>query len=203
LILPMFKIRISIISWSLMLMLNYLITFSVQLIENIYTPNHAWNLGFKYCLWLWLCRYSGFYKGIQSAGAAVAWQIDNHNVSAMVQLIVNWVLTTVSYPLLLVLVVLAVKEENKGEEEQAKQVAPSWAENSLVHWYVTCKNELNLLSVFCCLIVTMVVTFKTSKCLKIGLYCKCSWNWLADSADKSKRDRLMQILQIIAGWTNT
>lgn len=74
-------------------------------------------------------RYTGFYKGIQSAGAAVAWQIDNHNVSPMAQLIVNWVLTTVSYPLMLVLMVLAVKEDNKGEEEPVKQVAAASGDN--------------------------------------------------------------------------
>lgn len=62
----------------------------------------------------------------------MAWQIDNHKVSGMAQLIVNWVLTSVSYPLLLVLVVLAVKEDNKGEEEHAKQVAPSSVENGSV-----------------------------------------------------------------------
>lgn len=76
-----------------------------------------------------LSRYTGFYKGIQSAGAAVAWQIDNHNVSPMTQLIVNLVLTTVSYPLMLVLVMLAVKENNIEEEEPVKQVAPSSADN--------------------------------------------------------------------------
>lgn len=70
-----------------------------------------------------LSRYAGFYKGIQSAGAAVAWQVDTRNVSFMTQLIVNWVLTTVSYPLLLVLVMLAVKDDNKAEEEPYKQVA--------------------------------------------------------------------------------
>jgi len=64
-----------------------------------------------------LHRYTGFYKGIQSAGAAVAWQIDNHNVSPMAQLIVNWVLTTLSYPLLLVLMILVVKEDNNEEEK--------------------------------------------------------------------------------------
>ena len=62
-------------------------------------------------------RYTGFYKGLQSAGAAVAWQVDAQNVSGMSQLIVNWVLTTISYPLLLVIVMLAVKEDNKAEEE--------------------------------------------------------------------------------------
>jgi len=56
-------------------------------------------------------RYSGFFKGIQSAGAAVAWQVDEHKVSFMSQLIVNWVLTTISYPLLFVLVMLAVKDQ--------------------------------------------------------------------------------------------
>ena len=66
-----------------------------------------------------LCRYSGFYKGIQSAGAAVAWQIDTQKVAPMTQLIVNWVLTTVSYPLLLILVMLAVKDDNEAEEKPA------------------------------------------------------------------------------------
>lgn len=74
-----------------------------------------------------MCRYTGFYKGVQSAGAAVAWQVDTRKVSFMSQLIVNWGLTTVSYPLLMVLVFLAVKEGNKAEEEPTKQVAPSTA----------------------------------------------------------------------------
>ncbi|KAH1214309.1 UNC93-like protein 2 [Glycine max] len=42
-------------------------------------------------------KYNGFFKGIQSAGAAVAWLVDEHKVSFMSQLIVNWVLTTISY----------------------------------------------------------------------------------------------------------
>ncbi|KAK9673093.1 hypothetical protein RND81_12G145600 [Saponaria officinalis] len=64
-----------------------------------------------------LSRYSGFYKGIQSAGAAVAWQVDVHGVSYMNQLIVNWVLTTASYPLLFLLVTLAVKDKNTIEDQ--------------------------------------------------------------------------------------
>lgn len=73
-----------------------------------------------------LSRYVGFYKGVQSAGAAVAWQVDTHNVSFLSQLILNWVLTTVSYPLLVVLVLLAVK--NEGEEKEitkGKEVTPA------------------------------------------------------------------------------
>ncbi|PRQ60616.1 putative Ion channel regulatory protein, UNC-93 [Rosa chinensis] len=72
-----------------------------------------------------LSRYVGFYKGVQSAGGAVAWQVDAHNVSFIGQLIMNWVFTTVSYPLLLILVLFAVK--NEGEEEEitkGKDVAP-------------------------------------------------------------------------------
>ncbi|KAG6554004.1 hypothetical protein Mapa_004921 [Marchantia paleacea] len=39
-------------------------------------------------------RYSGFYKAIQNAGAALAGQVDAHKVSFMNELIVNWILLT-------------------------------------------------------------------------------------------------------------
>ncbi|MED6127574.1 hypothetical protein PIB30_089297 [Stylosanthes scabra] len=68
-----------------------------------------------------LSRYTGFYKGIQSAGAAVAWQVDAHKVPPMSQLIVNWILTSISYPLLLTLVILAVKDDNKNENNNAQK----------------------------------------------------------------------------------
>lgn len=70
-------------------------------------------------------RYSGFYKGVQSAGAAVAWQIDNHKTPLLSQLIVNWSLTTLSYPLLVVLVLLAVKDEDTAEDGESKMPNPS------------------------------------------------------------------------------
>ncbi|XP_050385756.1 UNC93-like protein 1 [Argentina anserina] len=72
-----------------------------------------------------LSRYVGFYKGVQSAGGAVAWQVDTRHVSFLGQLIMNWVFTTVSYPLLLVLVLFAVKNEDEDEEiTKSKEVAP-------------------------------------------------------------------------------
>ncbi|KAJ2053053.1 hypothetical protein H4S04_000926 [Coemansia sp. S16] len=43
-----------------------------------------------------LSRYAGFYKGIQSLGATVAWQLDAKSVSYMNQLIGNWVLLGIS-----------------------------------------------------------------------------------------------------------
>ncbi|KAF3785047.1 UNC93-like protein 2 [Nymphaea thermarum] len=62
-----------------------------------------------------LSRYSGFYKGVQSAGAAVAWQIDTHKTPLLSQLIVNWSLTTVSYPLLIILITFALNDDEKVE----------------------------------------------------------------------------------------
>lgn len=43
----------------------------------------------------------------------------------MNQLIINWTLTTVSYPLLVVLVMLAVNDEKKSEEEKTEEAPPS------------------------------------------------------------------------------
>nr|KAJ0222356.1 hypothetical protein LSAT_V11C200051900 [Lactuca sativa] len=77
-----------------------------------------------------LSRYVGFYKGVQSAGGAVAWQIDTHKVPYMTQLIVNWVLTTVSYPLLALLVIKAVKDEDKVTEEESPSGFPNAVKES-------------------------------------------------------------------------
>ncbi|WVZ83127.1 hypothetical protein U9M48_030303 [Paspalum notatum var. saurae] len=79
-----------------------------------------------------LSRYVGFYKGVQSAGAAVAWQVDMHKTPFLTQLIVNWGLMTISYPLLVLLVFLAVKDEDSsvssvedGKEKDSKLSAPT------------------------------------------------------------------------------
>ncbi|KAK3404585.1 hypothetical protein EUGRSUZ_K00892 [Eucalyptus grandis] len=74
-----------------------------------------------------LSRYAGFYKGVQSAGAAVSWQIDTRKVPFLSELIVNWSLMTAGYPLLLVLVMLAVKDDEEGEDGADKEVASSFA----------------------------------------------------------------------------
>lgn len=70
------------------------------------------------------CRYSGFYKGVQSAGAAAAWQIDTHMTPLLTQLIINWVLMTVSFPLLILLVVLAVKDGEPPAMQDAESKGP-------------------------------------------------------------------------------
>ncbi|AES72683.1 UNC93-like protein 1 [Medicago truncatula] len=95
----------------------FVLYFSFGLLDAMFQSMVYWSIGALANDSEVLSRYTGFYKGIQSAGAAVAWQIDNHNVSPMTQLIVNWVLTTLSYPLLLVLMILVVKEDNNDEEK--------------------------------------------------------------------------------------
>ncbi|CAA6666931.1 unnamed protein product [Spirodela intermedia] len=61
--------------------------------------------------------------GVQSAGAAVAWQVDKRRTPLLAQLAVNWALTTVSFPLMALLVALAVEDEaappDSGDSESA------------------------------------------------------------------------------------
>ncbi|KAJ1674386.1 hypothetical protein EV182_003380 [Spiromyces aspiralis] len=70
-----------------------------------------------YCYWIIGCltndatisaRYSGFYKGIQSLGAAIAWQVDAHDKKLMDQVIINWVFVVASL-VLFVPVILRIK----------------------------------------------------------------------------------------------
>ncbi|XP_021909094.1 UNC93-like protein 1 [Carica papaya] len=95
----------------------FLLYFSYGLLDAMFQTMVYWVIGALADDSEILSRYSGFYKGVQSAGAAVAWQIDTKKVPLLNQLIVNWALTTVSYPLLLLLVFLAVKDDEKSVEE--------------------------------------------------------------------------------------
>ncbi|XP_042013160.1 UNC93-like protein 1 [Salvia splendens] len=68
-----------------------------------------------------LSRFTGFYKGVQSVGAAVAWQIDSHNVAFVNELAANWGLMTISYPLLVLLIMKAVKDDDySGDVDEGK-----------------------------------------------------------------------------------
>ncbi|PSS04519.1 UNC93-like protein [Actinidia chinensis var. chinensis] len=98
----------------------FVLYFSYGLLDAMFQSMVYWVIGALADDSETLSRYTGFYKGVQSAGAAVAWQIDSHNVSFLSQLIANWGMTTLSYPLLAVLVLLAVKEDNTIEEGTSK-----------------------------------------------------------------------------------
>ncbi|KAI4319932.1 hypothetical protein MLD38_033469 [Melastoma candidum] len=101
----------------------FVLYFSFGLLDAMFQSMVYWLIGALADDSETLSRYSGFYKGVQSAGAAVAWQVDTKKVSLLSQLIVNWSLTTVSYPLLLVLVMLAVKDD----DGDVKKIGPSFA----------------------------------------------------------------------------
>lgn len=58
-----------------------------------------------------LARYTGYYKAIQSAGAAIAWRVDAIETPYLVELLICWILLIVSIPFAL-LVALSIKETN-------------------------------------------------------------------------------------------
>ncbi|KAJ2893626.1 hypothetical protein IWW38_002812 [Coemansia aciculifera] len=65
---------------------------------------------------LMLARYAGFYKGMQSLGATVAWQLDAHSVPLLSQLIVNWVFLDFAIPFMLY---VAVNIKDSSEDIEA------------------------------------------------------------------------------------
>ncbi|KAJ2822889.1 hypothetical protein FBU31_004455, partial [Coemansia sp. 'formosensis'] len=66
-----------------------------------------------------LARYIGFYKGMQSFGAAIAWQLDAKNVAPKNQLVANWVLFAISVPSMLY-VVWSIKEHSENQNVRAR-----------------------------------------------------------------------------------
>lgn len=110
----------------------FLLYFSYGLLDAMFQSLIYWIIGALANDSQILSRYVGFYKGVQSAGAAVAWQVDRRHTPLMSQLIVNWGLMTISYPLLALLVFLAVKDESysvssveDGREKDSKLSAPT------------------------------------------------------------------------------
>ncbi|VFR03100.1 unnamed protein product [Cuscuta campestris] len=88
----------------------FVLYFSYGLLDAMFQSMVYWIIGALADDSEILSRYTGFYKGVQSAGGAIAWQVDAQKVAFFSQLVVNWGLTTLSYPLLGLLVFLAVTE---------------------------------------------------------------------------------------------
>lgn len=76
-------------------------------------------------------NYVGFYKGIQSAGAAVMWSIDSHKVSYEGEFISNWVLLAgalvCAAPVIWFKITdhTPVEEDLKGTDETLADVLPA------------------------------------------------------------------------------
>jgi hypothetical protein len=62
-------------------------------------------------------NFVGFYKGIQSAGAAVMWSLDNNNVSFMGEFASNWALLLGSLVFAAPVILLRIKDSVPIEED--------------------------------------------------------------------------------------
>lgn len=84
-------------------------------------------------------NYVGFYKGIQSAAAAVMWSIDSHDTSFMGEFISNWVLLSVSLVIAAPVIFLKIKdhvtveEDLAGTDETLADVLPAGHPEKSVH----------------------------------------------------------------------
>lgn len=86
-------------------------------------------------------NYVGFYKGIQSAGAAVMWSLDSRKISFMAEFASNWAL--LSFSLLCAAPVVLFKisdhslleEDLQGTDETVADVLPAnvLSEKSVAH----------------------------------------------------------------------
>lgn len=66
--------------------------------------------------------YAGFYKGIQSAGAAVAWSLDSNNASFMNMLISSWVLIIGSLLVAAPLILFRIKDHTAIEDDDMENI---------------------------------------------------------------------------------
>jgi len=76
-------------------------------------------------------NFVGFYKGIQSAGAAVMWSLDSRKISFMAEFASNWGLLmgalVIAAPVIFMKIKdhVPVEEDIKGTDETLADVLPS------------------------------------------------------------------------------
>ena len=84
-------------------------------------------------------NYIGFYKGIQSAGAAISNNLDARKVSFQAQFLSNWILLAASLVIAAPVIFLkirdhvAVEEDLEGTDETLADVVPQHARRDLGH----------------------------------------------------------------------
>lgn len=90
----------------------------------------------SYCLWLMgalsndsekTAYYAGFYKGIQSAGAAIAWRLDAYGTAYMSMLASSWALVQGSMVIAIPLVFFMVTDHTADEESENPTEAEEFA----------------------------------------------------------------------------
>lgn len=62
-------------------------------------------------------NYVGFYKGLQSAGAAIMWSLDSHKTSFMSEFASNWALLLGSLLCALPVILLRIKDTVDLEDD--------------------------------------------------------------------------------------
>ncbi|TGO55009.1 hypothetical protein BOTNAR_0254g00020 [Botryotinia narcissicola] len=67
--------------------------------------------------------YIGFYKGIQSAGGAISYRINNSNISAMNEFLICWVLLAVSLVIAAPVIIHKVRNETDEEDTAGEEAA--------------------------------------------------------------------------------
>jgi hypothetical protein len=64
-----------------------------------------------------LANFAGFYKGIQSAGAAIAWRLNGQKISYMTMFTSCWILLAGSLLVALPVMILKIKDTVPVEED--------------------------------------------------------------------------------------
>lgn len=112
----------------------FVLYFAYGLLDAMFQTLCYWTIGALTDDVQMLSRYSGFYKGLQSAGAAVSWHLDTVGMPLMSELVTNWALMSISLPLLIAVLVLGVKDQS--EAALALPPLPSHADAA-----VSCKED--------------------------------------------------------------
>lgn len=66
-----------------------------------------------------LANFAGFYKGIQSAGSAITWALDDNGTEYMTMFAINWGLLAGSLLIALPVILWKVKDTTSIEEDVA------------------------------------------------------------------------------------
>ncbi|KAJ8070612.1 hypothetical protein OCU04_000985 [Sclerotinia nivalis] len=67
--------------------------------------------------------YIGFYKGIQSAGGAISYRINNSNISAMNEFLICWILLAVSLVIAAPVIIYKIRDEVDEEDTAGEETA--------------------------------------------------------------------------------
>ncbi|KAJ2645593.1 hypothetical protein IW137_001765 [Coemansia sp. RSA 1287] len=99
-------------------------------VDSWYQNMCYWIIGTLTCDARTTARYIGFHKGIQSVGAAVAWQLVARNVPFVAQLAVNWAVLVVSLPSMACVV---MRIEDRALDDRLMYLSPRTNKSFVSH----------------------------------------------------------------------